>query len=175
MGGVSSAECASGTGGRGAASPHGRSLNLSRTQAAHCKRACRRGAGETNAHAEAGGRPARPAAWAARLLPSARATPQAGSCIAVRSVLFSSAACAESPADTSGALLAGLSNGSRHGGKSCGDGRETSQTSGTDGASSAECASNTGAVGMELHLRAVSFVFKRGRSAESPADTSGAL
>ena len=110
-GGASSAECASGTGGRGTASLRGqfcfqvrRSLNPPRTRAAHCKRACRMAAGTAENPAGTGGKTGRPAARTARLLPSARATPASG----------------------------------------------------------------------ELHRCAVSFVFKRGRSAESPAGVDGA-
>ncbi len=98
----------------------------------------------------------------------------AWSCIAARSVLFSSADVRlESSADTIGALLASLSKGSGYGGKSCGDGRQNRQTSGM-GARLLPSARATPA-SVELHRCAVSFVFKRGRSAESPADTSGAL
>ena len=71
----------------------------------------------------------------------------AWNCIAARSVLFSSAVCAASPADTSGARQAGLPESCGRDERSCGGGRQNMQTSGTDGASSTECASNTGGRG----------------------------
>ena len=97
---------------------------------------------------------------------------KAWNCIAARPVLFSSAMCAESPAGTEDARQAGLSNGSGYGGKSCGDGRQNRQTRGTDGAASAECASNTRKRGAALPCG--QFCFQVRMFAESPADTSGA-
>ena len=177
--GASSDECASGTGGRGAAPPRGQFCFQARTFAespADTSGAQQAGLSKGSKQAErscGGGRQDR-RHGRARLLPNARAAPVGVElhCRAA-SLCFQARTFAESPADTSGALQAGLSNGSGYGGKFCGGGRETSQTSGTDGAVSAECGATPASV--ELHRCAVSFVIKRGRSAESPADTSGAL
>ena len=179
--GAASAECASGTGKRGTALPRGLflfsnagvQLNLSRTRAAHCKRACRMAASTAENPAEAGGRPARPAARTAHLLPSARSnTSKRGAASPRGQFCFQARTFAESPADTSGAQQAGLSKDSGHGGKPRGGGRAARPAART--ARLLPSARVTPA-SVELHCRAVSFVFKRGRSAESPADTSGAL
>ena len=54
------------------------SLSQTKNNAArrtHCKRVCRRAAGTAENPVGTGGRPARLATWAARLLPNARAAP----------------------------------------------------------------------------------------------------
>ena len=53
-------------------------LNLPRTRAAHCKRACRMAAGTAENPAGTGGKTGRPSARTACLLPSARVTPESG-------------------------------------------------------------------------------------------------
>ena len=128
MDGASSAECASSTGGRGAALPRGQFVFSSAVCAespAGTEDAPQAGLPESCGYggkSRGGGRAGQQHGW--RVFCRLRERHRwAENCISARSVLFSCAAFAESPAGTSGARLAGLPESSRHGGKPRGDGR----------------------------------------------------
>ena len=139
---------------QGTVSLRGRSLNPPRTRAAHSKRACRRAASKPNALAEAGDKTG--GTDGASSAECASGTGKRGTASPRGQFLFSSAVCAASPADTSGARQAAYR-------RAAGE-TENPAEAGRPAAWTAYLLPNARAASVcgELHCCAVSFVFKRG-------------